>query len=283
MARSDSRSRSRRKKNGRGRSNSRRSSKVKGKASRSRSRSRSRSGKSRSRSNYPSESPSATSVHKVVRPVDYGVDTLTISGEDAAFILGKGGKTKEKIAMVSGAQMDLDERRLIIEMKGSVQQRRRAMKYAKAVISQRTGSVAVHKAKDNDGDLTIFNVPMEAVGFVTGKNGNFLRTLEDEWTVLMLFAEFDRHANRKYEELAIFGDRRGRRGAELKALSAIEAKCEGFFEQHRDVIIPRDEDEDWGTSTMEFKSDELAYALGRRGATRRKIEASSGCITQYIG
>jgi len=126
-------------------------------------------------------------------------------------------------------------------------------------------------------------VPVEAVGFVTGKNGNFLRTLEDEWSVLMLFAEFDRSANRKFEELAIFGDRRGRRGAELKALSAIEAKCEGFFETRRDVILHREDDDDWGTSTMEFKPSELAYALGKNGATRRKIEASSGCITQYIG
>eukprot|EP00438_Fugacium_kawagutii_P021787 Skav236015 [mRNA] locus=scaffold3189:141253:142121:- [translate_table: standard] len=34
---------------------------------------------------------------------DYGVDTLKITDDDAAFILGKGGKTKEKIAKVAEA------------------------------------------------------------------------------------------------------------------------------------------------------------------------------------
>ena len=31
------------------------------------------------------------------RPDDYGVDSLKVTDDDAAFILGKGGKTKEKI------------------------------------------------------------------------------------------------------------------------------------------------------------------------------------------
>eukprot|EP00971_Amphidinium_carterae_P025423 501826-Amphidinium_carterae.1 len=35
------------------------------------------------------------------KPDDYGVDTMKITDDDAAFILGKGGKTKEKIARVS--------------------------------------------------------------------------------------------------------------------------------------------------------------------------------------
>lgn len=33
---------------------------------------------------------------------DYGVDTMKITDDDAAFILGKGGRTKEKISKVSG-------------------------------------------------------------------------------------------------------------------------------------------------------------------------------------
>ena len=46
-----------------------------------------------------------------------------------------------------------------------------------------------------------------------------------------------RSRGKKEETLVIFGSRRGRRGAELKALSAIEAKCPGFFEKHRDEIL----------------------------------------------
>jgi len=180
--------------------------------------------------------------------------------------------------------MDLHEKDLTIEIKGTELERRKAVKYAKSVMAQRTGNVTVDKVKDDDNDLTIFSVPSDAVGFVTGRNGNFLRALEDEWNVLMLFAEFNRGARREFEELAIFGGRRGRRGAELKALSAIDAKCPGWFEKIKDEVLRRDEDGDnWGTATMQFKKDELSYALGKQGATRRKIEKSSGCITQYIG
>ena len=33
-------------------------------------------------------------------------------------------------------------------------------------------------------------VPSEAVGFVTGSQGNFLRSVEEEWGTLMFFADF---------------------------------------------------------------------------------------------
>ena len=38
---------------------------------------------------------------------------------------------------------------------------------------------------DYDEDRTIVDVPQHAVGFVTGKGGNFLRTIEEEWCVIM--------------------------------------------------------------------------------------------------
>merc|ERR1719502_2071585 len=34
---------------------------------------------------------------------------------------------------------------------------------------------------------------------------------------------------------------------------------------------------------MNFQDDELSYALGKQGATRKKLEASSGAIVQYVG
>jgi len=62
------------------------------------------------------------------KPDDYGVDTMKITDDDAAFILGKGGKTKEKISRVSEAEIELFERDLILEIRGSKLQRRRAKK-----------------------------------------------------------------------------------------------------------------------------------------------------------
>lgn len=39
----------------------------------------------------------------------------------------------------------------------------------------------------------------------------------------------------------------------------------------------------WGTDTMIFRDDELSYALGKQGGTRKKLEKSSGAIVQYVG
>lgn len=77
-----------------------------------------------------------------------------------------------------------------------------------------------------------------------------------------------------------------RRGAELKVVSTIEAKVPGYFRDHEDLILDRDfdpENPDWKTDVLKFKDDELSFALGKRGATRRKLELASDCIVQYVG
>jgi len=255
--------------------------------SRKRSRSRDPKDRSRSRSRKDSRSPSRGGGGKK-KPDDYGVDTMKITDDDAAFILGKGGKTKEKVSRVSGAEIELFERDLILEIRGSKMQRRRAKKYAEGVMAQRTGPVMVTDDYD-DGDLTMIQVPQEAVGFVTGRAGNFLRTIEEEWCTLMFFCEVGAGSNRNrdYEKLAIFGGVRGRRGAELKVLSAVETKVPGFLERIRDDVVSRDRGKDdtgtWGTDTMTFQDDELSYALGKQGGTRKKLERSSGAVVQYVG
>jgi hypothetical protein len=221
------------------------------------------------------------------RPDDYGVDTMKITDDDAAFILGKGGKTKDKVARVSEAEIELFERDLILEFRGSKLQRKKAKKYAEGVMAQRTGPVTINSDMD-DGDLTMLEVPQEAVGFVTGRAGNFLRTIEEEWRTLMFFCEVQKGSRgRDYEKLAIFGSVRGRRGAELKVLSAVETKVPGYYSKIKDDVCNRDKGKDdsgtWGTDTMTFQDDELSYALGKQGGTRKKLERSSGAIVQYVG
>lgn len=254
-----------------------------------RSRSRDKGKDSRSRSRKKDSRSRSKSQGKTKRPDDYGVDSMKITDDDAAFILGKGGRTKDKIARVSGAEIELFERDSVLEIRGSKLQRRRAKKYSEGVMAQRTGPVTVHEDY-NDGDLTMLRVPQEAVGFVTGRAGNFLRTIEEEWGTLMFFVEVEssRSRSKEYEKLAIFGDVKARRGAELKVLSAVETKVPGYFEKIREEVVSRDkgcdyEDGTWGTDTMQFQDDELSYALGKQGGTRKKIERSSGAIVQYVG
>jgi len=217
------------------------------------------------------------------------VDSLKITDDDAAFILGKGGKTKDKIARVSEAEIELFERDLVLEIRGSKMQRRRGKKYCEGVMAQRSGPVSVTQDRDDDGDLTLLQVPQRAAGFVTGRAGNFLRTIEDEWGTLMFFCDVGKGDRRTkdYEKLAIFGSVRGRRGAELKVLNAIETLVPGYLDQIKGEVIDRDKGKDeegtWGTDTMQFQDDELSYALGKQGNTRKKLERASGAVLQYVG
>ena len=55
-------------------------------------------------------------------------------------------------------------------------------------MQQRAGETTTVIVDNYDEDLTILDVPQDAVGFVTGKGGNFLRSIEAEWNVLMFFA-----------------------------------------------------------------------------------------------
>merc|ERR1719460_1924757 len=163
------------------------------------------------------------------------------------------------------------------------------MKYSEGVMAQRTGPVHISTEYD-DGDLTMLQVPQEAVGFVTGRAGNFLRSIEEEWQTLMFFCEVGGGSggrNKDFEKLAIFGSVRARRGAELKVLSAVETKVPGYFDKIKDEVLSRDKGKDdsgtWSTDTIEFQDDELSYALGKQGGTRKKLERSSGAVVQYVG
>ena len=96
---------------------------------------------------------------------------------------------EEKIARVSGADLDLYENSLTLEIRGTEDQRKKAKKYVECIMAQRVGPVKIQEdAKDND--LTVIMVPSVAVGFVTGSGGNFLRQVEEEWGTLMFFADF---------------------------------------------------------------------------------------------
>lgn len=62
-------------------------------------------------------------------------------------------------------------------------------RYVECVMAQRVGPVHIEESGEDD-DLTVIQVPTEAVGFVTGTQGNFLRQVEEEWGTLMFFADF---------------------------------------------------------------------------------------------
>lgn len=223
---------------------------------------------------------------------DDGTETRKVSKEEAAFILGQGGKTKAKLCAVSGAQMDLTEGKegraggSMLQVRGTAKQRKAAMKYINFVIAQRLGPVKIDDVSAHD-DLTILVVPASIVNFITGTKGSFLRLVEEEWRTLLFFLQVNPknptiHADPNHtERLAIFGPERRRRGAELKVMSAIEIKKQGHFTKNlKDYESPV---EGFATDTMILKDEDYSYALGSRGSTRRKLARASSCIVEYVG
>ncbi|KAF4690687.1 hypothetical protein FOZ60_017055 [Perkinsus olseni] len=221
----------------------------------------------------------------------YDYEQMEVSNADAAFVLGRQGRTKQKLAKVSRADIELREKVQgdkaagdVIEIGGTPDVRRRAIKYIKCVIAQRTGPVMVDEEADDDDDLTILKVPREAAGFVTGAGGSFLRAVEEEWSTIMFFADFNatnKDKTREFETLAIFGAKRSREGAMLKVMSAVETKVPGHFTN--DIELTECHDEGEGMDIIRLEDDEISYALGKKGGTRKKIAASSGAVVEYVG
>jgi rRNA processing protein Krr1/Pno1 len=57
--------------------------------------------------------------------------------DDIAFVLGKGGVTKQKLARVSGARLEIDEKNYTLTIIGGPETRRKAQEYIDMVLAQR--------------------------------------------------------------------------------------------------------------------------------------------------
>mmetsp|Transcript_133432 Transcript_133432/g.285328 ORF Transcript_133432/g.285328 Transcript_133432/m.285328 type:complete len:938 (-) Transcript_133432:57-2870(-) len=223
---------------------------------------------------------------------DSGLETRKVTKEEAAFILGQGGKTKQKLCIVSGAQIELTENKndrmngSSLQIRGTAEQREHARKYVEFVIAQRRGPVNIDDPSAHN-DLTILVVPADCVSFITGRQGSFLRLIEEEWGALLFFLEVNPKNPPTYvdptktERLAIFGPFRRRRGAQVKVMAAIEMKVPGYFSNG--VTVSESSEEGFATDTMVIKEEDYSYALGRSGATRKKLSRASNCIVEYVG
>mmetsp|Transcript_31530 Transcript_31530/g.61741 ORF Transcript_31530/g.61741 Transcript_31530/m.61741 type:complete len:163 (-) Transcript_31530:1191-1679(-) len=98
-------------------------------------------------------------------PVSDGsdVETLTMTDDDIAFVLGRGGMTKRKIARVAKAKLDVYERDLKIDIHGPRSARKRAKEYIKLVMAQRVGPVYMDVETKRE-DLTVVSVPSDCIG-----------------------------------------------------------------------------------------------------------------------
>merc|ERR1719277_2541868 len=83
------------------------------------------------------------------------------------------------------------------------------------------------------------------------------------------------------EQLIIFGDERGRRGAELKCMNEIEKKAPGTFT--KGLREKSSDNRGFDTDRLSIKEDELSYVIGKEAATQKKLEKAAGAILQFVG
>merc|ERR1719262_582516 len=125
-------------------------------------------------------------------------------------------------------------------------------------MAQRLGPV--HLEDETTPELTIVHVPGEAVSFVTGKQGSFLRLMEEEFGALLFFLDFNMDQRLdKTERLAILGPMRNRRGVELKVMAAVEMKCKGTYTDG--IGAYEDANPGFATDTVLIAEEDYSYVL----------------------
>jgi len=211
--------------------------------------------------------------------------TVELQEKEVAYVFGRQGSTKDKLARVSGTEIELKGPQLSIQ--GSSESIERAKRYVHILLDQRKASVKIDPA-DYVADLTLVDVPVDCKGFVTGRQGGTLRKIERECATLMTFCKVN-ESDDDDEPLAIFGNRRGRLVAQLKIMSVVEGKHQNWFckEDEPPKVEISEQDinlgGDWGVDFMKLERGILGYALGKGGYTRQKLQTASHCIIQYVG
>jgi hypothetical protein len=208
---------------------------------------------------------------------------MTFQDDELSYALGKQGGTRKKIERASGAIVQYVGHTALFS--GPRVVRRRAKEYIKWLFDQLEGPVYVDDWEDRD-DCCVVEVPAECIGYVTGSRRAALGGMEEEWGTLMFFMTkpgeaYGRGRQGFGEQLLICGPPRARRGAELKVMSTIEHKNPGYYTKN--LREKSSSDKGFDTDRMVFREDEVSYALGKEGATRKKLAAASGCILQYVG
>ncbi|EER20146.1 hypothetical protein Pmar_PMAR026736 [Perkinsus marinus ATCC 50983] len=260
---------------------------------RSRSRTPGSSGRSASRSSS-SRSRSSSVLSAASEPEAEGLSVIKVRSEEAALVLGRGGSTKRKLENAADCDIELvntENGDSNVELRGPARNRELGRDYICFLLLNKKNEPLELDPEDRE-DCSWIDVPQDTIGYVTGRERSTLHALEEETETLMFFQDKDvggsgprvRGQQDEIEKLIILGPTRGRRIAQLKLMSAIESKSPGFFLDHRDRWNLDDTHEGkLGLTTVKMTEAQFTYALGRRGATRKKLERASGAIIEYIG
>eukprot|EP01060_Flectonema_neradi_P009323 TRINITY_DN16654_c0_g1_i1.p1 TRINITY_DN16654_c0_g1~~TRINITY_DN16654_c0_g1_i1.p1 ORF type:complete len:501 (+),score=77.10 TRINITY_DN16654_c0_g1_i1:93-1595(+) len=207
-------------------------------------------------------------------------ETIKVAEPDVPFILGKGGRTKDKLTRVSGARIEVQEFDGKIDLIGTHESIKKCKTYISCLVAQRTGSVELPKEAHTDPDLTLMNVPTECIGAITGPHGSYLRQIEEDNNTLMFFLEGE-YCDAEDDgicQLAIFGDRRARRCSQLHALSVVKGICPEYTTPDMAAKVSEDE-----TVRQLSQPQHLKTLLSRKGILKTRIMSAANCFVEIIG
>ncbi|CEM36845.1 unnamed protein product [Vitrella brassicaformis CCMP3155] len=187
--------------------------------------------------------------------------------EHYAVLYGRAGATKAKLARLSGAGITMmqERRKKGVSVFGTQEQRDKAIFYMKVLLA----TVGAPMAKGSDvareipmnytkvkgrTDLSLVVVPLDAVSYIVGKYRSTMHKVEEYWDVFMQFASLSKYdpsqplvVGRRLEgmpeaptntdkadttrntTIAILGQKRGRLGAEIYVMGAVEKCVPGFY------------------------------------------------------
>lgn len=217
------------------------------------------------------------------------IDTVQVmSGVEAAHVIGKDGRCKRKISRLANVRMQFIDRPNDVKeivICGFRTNITRAKKYIRVVCGQLDHSATLTEFEATERDTTLLRVPSECAQVKHGSVPTLSispRELEDEHNVIIATVAIEGTVIVRGEStIAIFGDRIGQRRAELSIMRIVEGRRPGFYTPN---LVPHidPQDNEWGTDIVDL-GEGANYVQGKRGSTRKKVEAAAGCVLGIVG
>ena len=140
-------------------------------------------------------------------------DELEIGRNEAGFLIGERGATKRKVQKVSQTKIEIADSEInpetsIVTIRGTETNRAKARRYVAWVLRQPEGKIFCDLGDDVVREnVSVVDVPAEAMAFVVGAKGKTLRSVEEEYGTLMFFGHTEKDQPDSSEKLIICGDR----------------------------------------------------------------------------
>lgn len=129
---------------------------------------------------------------------DFGIDTIVFKDDEYSYCLGKNGQTRKKLGKAAGCILEYIGNTAFIA--GPEDRRNHCMDYLRWLIQQRVGKVEINP--DGRTDCTVIEVHSDYIGFITGKHGKTLRSIEERTDT---FCCTDERGKNGLETILIFG------------------------------------------------------------------------------